>query len=124
MRTGAATLGALQAGAKEIVDPRPFAVGEILSTYETWPNIGRLLPAIGYGSAQIHDLEVTVARAARGGIEAIAIGTPIDLSHLITITIPWTRVRYELRVVSDTSLEDALAPVFATLENAGKFTSR
>jgi predicted GTPase len=124
MRTGAATLGALQAGAKEIVDPRPFAVGEILSTYETWPNIGRLLPAIGYGSAQIHDLEVTVARAARGGIEAIAIGTPIDLSHLITITIPWTRVRYELRVVSDTSLEDALAPVFARLENAGKFTSR
>jgi predicted GTPase len=115
MRTGAATLGATQAGAKEIVDPRPFAVGEILSTYESWPDIGRLLPAMGYGSAQIHDLEVTVARAARGGIDAIAIGTPIDLSHIITITVPWTRVRYELRVVSDASLEDALAPVFARL---------
>jgi predicted GTPase len=117
MRTGAATLGALHAGAKEIVDPRPFAVGEIRDTFDAWPQIGALLPAMGYGSAQVHDLEITIARAARGGVEALAIGTPIDLSGLVTIPIPWTRVSYDLRIVSDTGLEDALAPVFERLES-------
>jgi predicted GTPase len=110
MRTGAATIGARQAGAAEIVDPRPWAAGEIATTFAAWPGIGPLLPAMGYGSSQIHDLEMTIANAARGGVEALAIGTPIDLSSLVDIAIPWTRVRYDLRVVSGT-LEEALAPV-------------
>jgi predicted GTPase len=111
MATGAASIGARRAGARQLVDPRPFAVGEIEDTFRRYPDTGPLLPAMGYSSDQIRDLEVTIANAARGGAEALAIGTPVDLSRIVTIPIPWTRVRYELRVVTDGGIEKALAPV-------------
>jgi predicted GTPase len=113
MRYGAGTLGARQAGASEIVDPRPYLVGELAETFETYPNLGPILPAMGYGEAQTADLAATIASAGEAGVEAVAIGTPIDLAHLIDIPLPHTRVRYDLEVIGGATLEEVLAPVIA-----------
>ena len=111
MQYGAAVIGAQKAGADEIIDPREFAVGEIATTYETYPEIGALLPAMGYGKQQIADLQETINRAAEGGVEALAIGTPIDLARLVDLPVPATRIRYELQVLGSPTLEDVLAPI-------------
>jgi predicted GTPase len=111
MAFGAAVIGARKAGAAEVVDPRPFAVGEIRDTFERYPGIGTLLPAMGYGRQQIQDLEATVRAAAEQGVEGVAIGTPIDLGRLIEIPLPHTRVRYELQVLGSPTLADVLAPL-------------
>ena len=112
MRYGAATIAAQQVGA-ELVDPRPFAVGEIAETFAHYPNLGPLLPAMGYGEQQIRDLEQTIERAAAAGVQAVAIGTPIDLARLVRIPVPHTRVRYELEVRGAPTLADVLAPLVA-----------
>jgi predicted GTPase len=111
MPYGAATIGARQSGAAELVDPRAFAVGELADTFEHYPAMGPLLPAMGYGDAQIRDLEATLAAAAHHGVEGVAIGTPINLARLVTIPLPHTRVRYELRVTGGVSLETVLRPI-------------
>jgi predicted GTPase len=110
MPYGAATIAARQLGA-ELVDPRPFAVGEIAETFEKYPSLGPLLPAMGYGAQQVHDLQRTLERAALFGVEALAIGTPIDLGKLITIPLPATRVHYSLRLLQGPSMEQLLQPV-------------
>jgi predicted GTPase len=111
MEYGAGTLGARDAGAAEIVDPRPFLVGELEDTFAKYPALGPLLPAMGYGPQQVADLEATLGRAAEGGVEAVAIGTPIDLARLVDVPVPHTRVRYELDVLGEPELHDALKPV-------------
>jgi len=111
MRYGAATLGARDAGASALVDPRPFLVGELTETFGKYPDLGPVLPAMGYGDRQIADLEATLRKAAEGGVEAVAVGTPIDLARLVRIPVPFTRVRYELAVVGKPDLQDALAPI-------------
>jgi predicted GTPase len=111
MRYGAATIGAERAGARELVDPREFAVGEIAETFEKYPDTGALLPAMGYGEGQVRDLEATLARAAAAGVEAAAIGTPIDLARLVNIPMPYTRVRYELEPREPGVMETLLEPV-------------
>jgi predicted GTPase len=111
MKYGAATIAAKRAGAAELIDPRPFLVGELRDTFETYPELGILLPAMGYGEKQVKDLEATIAKAAAGGVEALAVGTPIDLAKIVDIKLPNTRVRYELQVLGTPTLEDALAPV-------------
>jgi predicted GTPase len=111
MKFGAGVIGARKAGALEIIDPRPFAVGTIKDTFERYPDIGALLPAMGYGDQQISDLEATIRAAAEHGVEAVAIGTPIDLGRLIDIPLPYTRIRYELQVLGSPTLEDVLAPI-------------
>jgi predicted GTPase len=111
MRYGAATLAAREAGA-ELVDPRPFAAGEIAETFARHPHVGALLPAMGYGEHQVRDLEATIARAAaEGGVEAVAVGTPIDLARLVRLPVPHTRVRYELEPRGGKGLEEVLAGV-------------
>ena len=111
MRFGAAYLAARKVAAA-VVDPRPFAVGEIAETFRAYPETGPILPAMGYGEAQIRDLEATIERAVReGGVEAVAIGTPVDLGRIVRIAVPHTRVRYELQVLGDPTLRDALAPI-------------
>jgi len=110
MTYGAATIAALRSGAT-LVDPRPFAVGELAETFAKYPKLGRLLPAMGYGDRQIRDLHETIARAAEQGVEVIAIGTPIDLAQLIELPRPYVRVRYTLEVLGQPTLDDALAPV-------------
>lgn len=112
MGWGAATLAARRCGAREIVDPRPFAEGELRDTFTSWPHLHAVLPAMGYGEGQIHDLEATIARAVtEGGVEAVVVGTPIDLGRLVRIPVPSTRVRYELQVLGRPGLEEVLGPV-------------
>ena len=113
MKFGAGCIGAENAGATELVDPRPFAVGEIADTFRKYPGLGPLLPAMGYGDQQIKDLEDTLQAAAEGGVEGVAVGTPIDLARLIDIPMPHTRVRYELKIVGTPDLAELLAPIVA-----------
>jgi predicted GTPase len=113
MRFGAGTVLARKFGAGEIIDPRPFAVGSIAETYNTYPTIGRLLPAMGYGDAQIRDLEATIAHVP---CDLVIVGTPIDLSRLVKIDKPVVRARYELQEVGRPDLADALVPLLKQLE--------
>jgi len=111
MAFGAAVLAARAAGARELVDPRRFAVGEIKDALAQYPHVGAALPALGYGDKQIKDLEATIARGVADGVEAVAIGTPIDLVKLVKISVPQTRVNYEIVLQGGVALGDLLAPV-------------
>jgi predicted GTPase len=119
MSYGAATIAAQRLDC-DLVDPRPYAVGEIAETFRKYPTLGPLLPAMGYGETQVRDLEATIAAAAEGGVEAVAIGTPIDLARLVRIPVPFTRVRYELDVRGEPTLEDLLEPVIRAAGRARK----
>ena len=116
MKLGAGTLAAEKFGASEIVDPRPYLVGQLKDTFETYPKIGKLLPAMGYGVHQLRDLEVTINSC---DCDAVVIGTPIDLNRVITIRKPSTRVFYELQSIGKPSLEDVLEE-FLTKKNINK----
>lgn len=105
MAYGAATLAAKRNGAGEIVDPRPFAVGTIKKTFEIYPRIGTLLPAMGYSKQQIKDLETTINAT---DCDLVLFGTPIDLPKLVKIDKPTLRVRYEYKDHGDSRLADAL----------------
>lgn len=109
MKYGAAWVAARRYGAKEIVDPRPFAVRSISETYEKYPATGAVLPAMGYGEAQTRDLEETIANA---DVDLVLIGTPIDLKRIIQIKQPCQRVRYELQEIGQPTLEDILMAKF------------
>jgi predicted GTPase len=111
MAFGAAVLAARAAGARELVDPRRFAVGEIADALAQYPHVAAALPALGYGETQIRDLEATIARGAADGVEAVAIGTPIDLGKLVRIPVPQTRVSYEIALQGGVTLADLLSPV-------------
>jgi predicted GTPase len=102
MKYGAGLIAARKAGAKEIVDPRPFITGTITETFTEYPNIGPLLPAMGYSEEQINDLEQTINAAE---CDAVVIGTPIDLTRVITMNKPATRVRYGIKEIGDATLE-------------------
>lgn len=105
MAYGAGWVAARRYGAADIVDPRPFATGSIVETYEKYPTTGPVLPAMGYGEAQIKELAATI-----NGAEAdlVLIGTPIDLGRLLHLTKPSQRVRYELQVIGTPTLEDLI----------------
>jgi predicted GTPase len=107
MPFGAGTVAARQAGATHFVDPRPYAVGSIADTYAKYPDIGAVLPAMGYGDAQLRDLGETI-RAAE--CDAVIIGTPMDLGRLVDLGHPARRVTYEMREVGAPTMADALAP--------------
>jgi predicted GTPase len=93
MTFGAGVLAARQNGAAELVDPRRWAVGEIARTFEQYPQTGALLPAMGYGAAQVRDLEATVNAV---DCDLVLVATPIDLTRLITIEKPYQRIGYRL----------------------------
>jgi predicted GTPase len=105
MKFGAGTVAAQKFGAAEIIDPRPWATGEIKKTFETYPNIGILLPAMGYGDKQIKDLEATINKVP---CDAVIIGTPIDLNRIVKIKKPTFRVVYELQEIGEPSLDTIL----------------
>jgi predicted GTPase len=105
MTYGAAVLAAKQHGAAELVDPRPFAVGTIAETFEQYPNVGTLLPAMGYGRKQMEDLRETIERC---DADLVLIGTPIDLRRLIELDKPALRVTYKLQEVGEPTLKDLL----------------
>jgi predicted GTPase len=105
MTYGAAVLAAKEHGAGSLVDPRPFAVRSIAQTFEDYPNVGTLLPAMGYGREQMDDLRETISRS---DAELVLIGTPIDLRRLIELDKPALRVTYRLQ-----ELEPALGEILA-----------
>ncbi len=105
MKYGAGTVAAQKLGAKEIVDPRPYTVKSIAATFEKYPNIGVLLPAMGYGKAQMKDLETTINRTK---CDSVVIGTPIDLGRYIKINKPHTRVKYDLQEIGAITVETVL----------------
>jgi predicted GTPase len=109
MAYGAAWIAARRFGASEIVDPRPYAVGSIKATYEKYPTTGDVLPAMGYGEAQIAELEQTINATPA---DLVLIGTPIDLGKLIKFNKPNQRVRYELQEIGQPTLEDILRKKF------------
>jgi len=106
MSYGAGTVAARAAGA-DVVDPRPHAVGTIADTYERYPDIGSALPAMGYGAAQLADLEATIEATP---CDVVVSGTPVDLARLVRTTKPVRRVSYELEEVGTPTLADVLAP--------------
>src|SRR3954451_3322649 len=106
MTYGAAVLAAKQYGAAELVDPRSSAVGSIAKTFEDYPKVGTLLPAMGYGREQMEDLRETIERS---GADLVLIGTPIDLRKLIDIDKPALRVTYRLQERGEPTLKDVLA---------------
>jgi len=105
MKYGAGTIAAKNCGAKELVDPRPWVVGTIAETFEKYPNIGTLLPAMGYSTQQIADLEHTINAC---DCDAVVIGTPIDLGRIVKIDKPYARAEYELDEIGSPNLEELL----------------
>ncbi len=105
MTYGAGAVAARAAGAS-LVDPRPFAVGTIADTYVRYPELGAVLPAMGYGEQQIRDLAETLRAIP---CDAVVIGTPFDLSRVVDVGHPVRRVSYELEELGRPDLHDALA---------------
>ena len=105
MAYGAGVIAAKRFGAAEIIDPRPWAVDSIAATYEKYPNTGPLLPAMGYGKAQLRDLEATINQVP---CDLVIVGTPIDLARVIDIKHPNQRVRYELQPIGQPTLQTIL----------------
>lgn len=112
MDFGAGTVAAQKYDAAEMIDPRPYVTGEIKKTFDIYPNIGVLLPAMGYGEKQMKDLEATINRVP---CDVVVIGTPIDLKRIIKIKKPALRVSYELQEIGEPNLTSILQVFVSTL---------
>jgi predicted GTPase len=115
MPYGAGTVAARRAGATGLVDPRPHAVGSIADTLRTYPHIGLVLPAMGYGWRQIEELAATIDAA---DCDVVVAGTPIDLRRLLGTGPPVRQARYELRELGHPDLADVLGPILAAARPA------
>jgi predicted GTPase len=105
MKIGAGVVAAKKFGAAELIDPRPFTVGRLSETFRLYPNIGTLLPAMGYGDDQLHDLEKTINST---DCDSVIIATPIDLNRIIKIRKPNTRVYYDLQEIGEPDLSQVI----------------
>jgi len=114
MTYGAGVVAAKRFGASEIVDPRPYATGDLAETLAKYPALERLLPAMGYGDKQIHELEAALTAVPA---DVVLAATPIDLTRVLKLSKPIVRVRYELEPVTGT-LEAPLAPIVARAKEA------
>ncbi|HYR69148.1 MAG TPA: cyclic 2,3-diphosphoglycerate synthase [Candidatus Dormibacteraeota bacterium] len=112
MKYGAGVIAAKRYGAREIVDPRPWLVGEIRDTFRQYPAIGALLPAMGYSKEQIQDMETTINACE---CDVVIVATPIDLRRLVKIRKPAVRVGYELEEIGRPKLEDVIGDLLARL---------
>ena len=106
MKIGAGVVAARRFGAAEIIDPRPYAVGKLAETFKLYPDIGNVLPAMGYDEEQISDLAATIERV---DCDAVVIATPIDLKRIVQINKPSTRVEYSLQEIGHPDMNDVLA---------------
>jgi predicted GTPase len=113
MEYGAGTVAARDSGAREIVDPRPYITGTLKEAYSAYPNIGSVLPAMGYSPEQVKDLEQSIAAVP---CDAVVIATPIDLTRIMEIEKPTARVRYELQEIGQPDLQKILSDFLAKLE--------
>ncbi len=105
MKIGAGVVAADKYGAAELVCPRKYAVGKLAETFKIYPNIGTILPAMGYGDEQIKDLETTINSV---DCDAVVIGTPMDLNRIVNIEKPNTRVYYDLQEIGTPNLEQVV----------------
>ncbi|MEI6749222.1 MAG: cyclic 2,3-diphosphoglycerate synthase [Bacteroidota bacterium] len=105
MKIGAGTVAARKFGAAELVDPRPFAVGKLAETFRIYPNIGTLLPAMGYGEEQVKDLERTIENTP---CDVVVIATPIDLNRIVKINKPNVKVGYDLQEIGKPDLTEVI----------------
>jgi len=105
MTYGAGVVAARKYGAAELIDPRPFAIGSIADTFDKYPHITELLPAMGYGKKQMAELEATIDAS---DADLVIVATPIDLRRTIHFEKPALRVRYELDVIGTPTLEDVI----------------
>jgi len=110
MPFGAGSVAAHHAGVTEFVDPRPVAVGSLADTYRKYPHIGPVLPAMGYGDAQLADLSATIEAA---DCDVVVNGSPFALSRLLRLDVPIRDVTYTLSEVGHPDLADVLAPWIA-----------
>lgn len=110
MPYGAGVVAAEKLGASQLVDPRPFAVGSIIDLFDKYQDLGPLLPAMGYGDAQIKDLETTINNS---DADMVLCATPIDLGRIISCNKPMVRARYELQEIGSPTLGDVLAPILS-----------
>ena len=108
MRIGAGVVAARKFGAADFVDPRPYTVGRLRETFQIYPEIGILLPAMGYGEEQLKDLETTINKT---DCDSVVIGTPIDLTKMLKINKPAVRVRYELEEIRKGTLKSLIQDV-------------
>jgi predicted GTPase len=106
MKIGAGVVAARRFGAAEIIDPRPYAVGKLAETFRIYPDVGNILPAMGYGEEQMRDLTATIERTE---CDSVVIATPIDLARVIKITKPHTRVEYSLQEIGRPDMRDVLS---------------
>jgi predicted GTPase len=108
MTYGAGVVAAKAMGAHEIVDPTPYAVASIAATYRKYPNAQGILPAMGYGDQQVKDLEATIEATP---CDVVLSGTPIDLTRVLKVSKPMTRVRYDLAEIREGVLEGEIRKV-------------
>jgi predicted GTPase len=105
MTYGAGVIAAQKFGAEDIIDPRPWVKGAIKEAFDEYPEIGTLLPALGYDEKQIKDLQKTINAIP---CDSVVIGTPIDLTRVLKINKPSVRVRYELQEIGKPDLEEVV----------------
>jgi predicted GTPase len=108
MAFGAGTVAASREGAAELVDPRPFAQGSIADVFRRYPQLGAVLPAMGYSDEMTRELEATIEAA---DADVVVSGTPIDLAHVVTTRHPIRRARYEIEEIGRPTIADVLAPL-------------
>ena len=113
MKIGAGVVAARRFGAAEIVNPRPYAVGKLAETFRLYPDIGNVLPAMGYGEEQIRDLTATIAAT---DCDSVIIATPIDLKRIVKIDKPSTRVEYSLQEIGRPNMDDVLSDFIAKIK--------
>jgi predicted GTPase len=109
MAYGAGVVAARRFGAAAIIDPRPYAVGSIVATYQKYPTTGAVLPAMGYGAEQMRELGETINNTP---CDLVLVATPIDLRRVVEINRPSQRVRYELQEIGQPTLVDLLEAKF------------
>jgi len=117
MQYGAGTVAANKYGAAELVDPRPYLKGTLIDVFRKYPEIGTLLPAMGYGGKQVKDLEATIAATL---CDSVIIGTPIDLRRVIKIKQPSTRVEYNLQEIGSPTLKEVLVDFVSKMQKGKK----
>ena len=118
MKIGAGTVAAMKFGASELVDPRNYAVGKLAETFRIYPNIGTLLPAMGYGEEQVADLEKTIELTP---CDTVVIATPIDLNRVVKINKPTVQVGYDLQEIGKPDLNDVLDEFIRKIKSSATF---
>ncbi len=113
MEYGAGVMAAMKFGAAELVDPREFAVGKLKETFEHYPEVGTLLPAMGYGGQQVKDLETTINKTE---CDLVIIATPIDLNRVCKIKHPTVQVAYELEEIGSPKMSEVVENFFNSCE--------